>query len=406
MNHDVVFIAMENWDEMWRRNQPVAAGFAQRAADKKVLFVGLSIDATYHIRKLKFKQLFSQLFSKQLANPDGFKNIYLLNVVKFLPNTLSIGRAINRLYERWVIRRTMKKLGMSQPLLWINPHYAVHMLGKIGESATIYDVGDDWTSFSQPSEWLRKLVIAEDVELTERADATIVVSERLFEMKKQQSPYLRHIPNGVYVERYTQCCDHTLPVHPIAKEWPKPVLGYTGSIHQDRVNVDLVCELAKAFPQGTIALVGPNMLNPESAAKVAQYPNIKLPGTVHFAEVANLMSGLDVCIVPHQVTDFTESLSPLKLYEYLASGLPTVATPVSGFRDYPELIHLANTPEDFIVACHAALNEPKDQARKRQAIAKTHSWDARLDEIEAVIDATYARRAGSVPSDISAAHAV
>ncbi|MBC7784017.1 MAG: hypothetical protein H7144_09260, partial [Burkholderiales bacterium] len=227
MNCDVVFIAMENWDEVWRRNQPVAAGFARRSRDHKVLFVGLSIDASHLIRKGRFVRLARELWRTQLARPEGFENIYLLNVVKVMPNSLAWGRAFNRWLERRQIRRTMKRLGISQPLLWINPHYAVHLLGKLGERAAIYDVGDDWTSFPQPSEWLRQLVIAEDVELTERADATIVVSDRLHEMKRGQARKLRRIPNGAYLDRYTPIRLRSLPRHPVARNWSSPVFGYT-----------------------------------------------------------------------------------------------------------------------------------------------------------------------------------
>jgi len=213
----------------------------------------------------------------------------------------------------------------------------------------------------------------------------IVVSKRLYEMKQHQARRLHHIPNGVYVERYAAVCNRTLPPHPLARQWNRPVLGYTGSVHQDRLNIDMIVALAKAYPQATIAMVGPNMLDPSAAAAVAAHKNIVLTGPVDFSEMPQIMSAFDVCIVPHRVNDFTESLSPLKLYEYLASGLPTVATPVSGFRNFPHLIHLAADNESFIEAVAVALNEPPSVRRQRQAAAAEHSWDARLDEIEAVV---------------------
>jgi len=384
---DIVFIAMEDWDEVWRRNQPVAAGFARRSPEHKVLFVGLSIDISHLIRKGRFKQALKGIFRRQLTSPPGFEfdNIRLLNSVKWLPNTLTIGRKFNRWLERIHIRRACRKLGMKRPLLWINPHYAVHMLGRIGEEGVVYDVGDDWTSFPQPSEWLRKLVIAEDEELTRRADAVIVVSKRLYEMKLHQARRLQHIPNGVYVERYAAVCNRTLPPHPLAKKWNHPVLAYTGSVHQDRVNIDMIVALARAYPQATIAMIGPNMLEPSAAAKFAAEKNIVLTGPIDFSEMPQMMSAFDVCIVPHLVNDFTESLSPLKLYEYLASGLATVSTPVSGFRNFPHLIHLAADNQSFIEAVGVALNEPASLRRQRQVAASEHSWDARLDEIESVV---------------------
>jgi teichuronic acid biosynthesis glycosyltransferase TuaH len=405
---DIVFIAMEDWDEVWRRNQPVAAGFARRSPEHKVLFVGLSIDFSHLIRKGRFKQALRGVFRRQLTSPPGFEfdNIRLLNCVKWLPNTLSWGRAFNRWLERIHIRRACRKLGIKRPLLWINPYYATHMVGQLGEEGVVYDVGDDWTSFPQPTEWLRKLVVAEDEELTRRADAVIVVSKRLFEMKQQHARRLYHIPNGVYVERYAAVCNRTLPPHPLARNWNHPVLGYTGSVHQDRLNIDMIAALAKAYPQATIALVGPNMLDPSAAAALSAHKNILLTGPVDFSEMPQIMSAFDVCIVPHRVNDFTESLSPLKLYEYLASGLPTVATPASGFRQFPHLIHLAADNESFIEAVGVALNEPASLRRQRQVAASEHSWDARLDEIESVVATALSPNAAVAAGRMEAANAV
>jgi glycosyltransferase involved in cell wall biosynthesis len=187
------------------------------------------------------------------------------------------------------------------------------------------------------------------------------------------------------VERYAAVCNRTLPAHPLARKWNRPVLGYTGSVHQDRLNIDMIVAVAKAYPQATIALVGPNMLEPAAVEALAACKNIVLTGSVDFSEMPQIMSSFDVCIVPHLVNNFTESLSPLKLYEYLASGLPTVSTPVSGFRNFPHLIHLAADNESFVNAVGVALSEPPSIRRQRQAAATEHSWDARLDEIESVV---------------------
>jgi glycosyltransferase involved in cell wall biosynthesis len=116
------------------------------------------------------------------------------------------------------------------------------------------------------------------------------------------------------------------------------------------------------------------------------------------------MNAFDVCIVPHLVNDFTESLSPLKLYEYLAAGLPIVSTPVSGFRDFPELVHLASGPQAFIEAVKVALAEPPEVRQRRRTVAAEHSWSARLDEIEAVIKAIEPEP--NSPLSIEPAHAV
>lgn len=384
---------MENWDEVWRRNQPVAAGFARCAPRGKLLFVGLTIDVSHLVRKLRFIRLFKQLLGAgKTSSPKGYDNIFLLNPLKLLPNTLTLGRLFNQWMERRQIRKACKRLGIEKPILWMNPYYALHLVGRMNEVASIYDVGDDWTSLSMKA-WERRHVIAEDNALTFRADAVIVVSERLFAMKHGMNKRLHHIPNGVYAERYQGVAEHALPRHPITEGWPSPVLAYTGTVHKDRVNIDLVIAVARHFKDGTVALVGPIQVDEPTRKRLAGEPNIKMPGCVEFAEMPRVMSAFDACIVPHVVSPFTESLSPLKLYEYLASGLPTISTPVSGFRDFPNEVYLANSERAFIEAIEKGLAEPKEMIARRRAAVASFTWPARMDEIIKVLDSCLPERA-------------
>ena len=99
-----------------------------------------------------------------------------------------------------------------------------------------------------------------------------------------------------------------------------------------------------------------------------------------------MMARFDVCIVPHQRTEFMESLNPIKLWEYLAAGKPIVSTDVAGFRDYPQWVRLANDAPAFVAACRAALgeigtDEGEKLKRQRRAEAAAHSWTARTAQL-------------------------
>ncbi len=389
IHDDILFVAMEDWDEMWRRNQPIAAEFALRAPSRKLLYMGLSIDLSHAVRKLSAAPFLRALReSRRLDSPVGFPNIFLFNPIKWVPNSLPFGQRFNRWSERRQLQRACKRLGLSRPILWLNPHYGLHLLGHVEESLVVYDIGDDWSQIKQ-AEWVRRQTIAEDAELCLRADALIVVSERLRELKRAIVPASKPVnlvPNGVYVRRYAKIASGALQPHPAAKDWARPVLAYTGTIHKERVNLDLIEKIADAFPQATVALIGPNMLDAAATQRLKRHANIRLPGTFPFEEMPRLMSAFDVCIVPHLVSPFTESLSPLKFYEYLASGLPAVSTPVPGFRDCPELVYLAEDAPAFVAAIRAALSESPRLAALRQAAATGHSWNARMDAIEAAIE--------------------
>jgi len=377
---DLIFVSMENWDAVWRRNQFLCSGLAEQNPQAKVLFVGLARDVSHDLRRGRV----SGLRARATEAVPGHPNITLLRPLKLFPNTLRWGRKANEALFRRQVRQAARALGIQRPTLWLNPHSAVHMSGRMGEARVVYDITDDWSSLTQSSALL-KLTIAQDAELCRRADAVIVCSERLYEMKQPLTSRLRLIPNGVDAAHYQKVLDGTGPLPPKARDWPAPVLGYTGTIHPDRVDVDLVEALARAFPQGTIALIGPNFLPAGEQARLESCANVVLTGPVPYAELPEHMRAFDVCITPHRMTAFTESLNPIKLWEYLAAGKPIVATDVAGFRDYPRFVRTARDAEGFIAQVRQALGESRDTQLARRAQAEGHSWAARLADVQAVL---------------------
>lgn len=378
--NNIIFVSLEDWDDVWRRNQFLCAGLARRYPSSKILFVGLPRNVSHRLRRGDL----SVLQSDAVNTVPGYPNISVLHPLKLFPNTLTLGRRLNEWIARRQIAQAAAKLGLNKSILWLNPHSAVHMAGRMGESAVIYDITDDWISLTQ-RDWLRRLTIAQDAALCRRADAVVVCSQTLFDLKRGVAENLHLIANGVDAAHYTRVQDISLPLPADAALWPKPVLGYTGTIHPDRVDVGLVEALAQKFSAGTVALVGPNFLMPDNLARLKALGNVQMTGPVPYTDIPDYMRAFDVCITPHRMTPFTESLNPIKLWEYLAGGKPIVSTNVAGFRDYPQFIRLARSHDEFLQAAQAALTE-ENAAPARQAEARRHSWDTRLDAVEAVLN--------------------
>lgn len=376
---DLIFVSMENWDEVWRRNQFLCAGLARRSPGHKILFVGLPRDLTNDLRRGRMP---SPADADQAV--PGLPNVTLTRPAKLLPNTLAAGRRFNEKLFRDHVKRAARRLGMRSPVLWLNPHSAVHMAGRMGEKAVVYDITDDWTTLTQ-SPALARRTAEQDAALCRRADAVIVCSERLLELKRGLADGPHLIPNGVDADHYRRVLDGAGPLPVPAQSWPRPVLGYTGSVHPDRVDVPLVESLARRFSSGTVALVGPDMLPAGDRHRLRACPNVMLPGPVPYAQVPDFMRAFDVCITPHRVSAFTESLNPIKLWEYLAAGKPIVATDVAGFRDFPQFVRVAGDADGFARAVEDALREDPSLGEARRAEARRNSWDARLDQVQEVL---------------------
>jgi glycosyltransferase involved in cell wall biosynthesis len=384
---DIIFVSMENWDDIWRRNQFVCREISGRWPQIKILFVGLARDVSNDIRRGRLNA-----FHKEATwcVPE-LPNVTVTRPLKLLPNTLSASRKVNEAMVRRYVRRVARDLGMREVVLWLNPHSAVHMAGRMGECGVIYDITDDWILPTQPDAQ-RDLVRRQDAELCRRADSVIVCSQRLFELKCEMARDLHLVPNGVDADHYRRGVDSGGELPEMAKAWAGPVLGYTGTIHPDRVDVELVEAVARKMRGGSVVLVGPNMLPGDQSERLRKCGNVFLPGPVPYAEIPNIMRAFDVCITPHRVTAFTESLNPIKLWEYLAAGKPIVSTDVAGFRDYPQFVRIASGADEFLAAAEAGMREGPHLRPARRAEARRHSWAGRVDQISAVLETCGAKR--------------
>jgi glycosyltransferase involved in cell wall biosynthesis len=246
--------------------------------------------------------------------------------------------------------------------------------------------------------------------LCQNADAVIVCSEGLFHSKKNlvEEDRLFLVPNGVDIDHYSQCCQRgddakrgnasdtaleggSANSTGSPREYV-PVFGYTGTIHNQRLDVELVEQLARRLKTGILRFIGPEMLPSQDRNRLIETGRVEFVGQKPYDELPHWMSQMDVMIVPHQVTAFTESLNPLKLWEYLAAGIPIVSTPVAGFRDYPDLIHLAADADSFFSKMQDALKEDSSGIARRRAAATGNSWKARIDSINQIIQFAIANR--------------
>jgi len=102
-------------------------------------------------------------------------------------------------------------------------------------------------------------------------------------------------------------------------------------------------------------------------------------GKLPQAELPEVYSSCDVALVPYRDTPFNRSSFPLKTLEYLAAGLPVVATPLPstlwlGSAD----VHIAERVEDFVRLALACSTTRRDEdIARRRSFAAAHSWDAR-----------------------------
>ena len=118
-----------------------------------------------------------------------------------------------------------------------------------------------------------------------------------------------------------------------------------------------------------------------------KYENIHFLGMKKYDELPAYLRCFDVCLNVFRDGELSRDVSPLKFYEYLATGKPIVSTPQPvQVLDYADAVCIAEHGEDFAEKCEEAMNEPDDtKAKKRIEYARACSWDARVREMERIL---------------------
>jgi glycosyltransferase involved in cell wall biosynthesis len=263
--------------------------------------------------------------------------------VKWLPRRLD-RRADERLAR--AVMHSAASLDMRAPLLWINDPGAVALAQRSGWP-TLYDITDDWLSADR-SEADVERAATNEARLLQIAREVVVCSPELERRKGASRPVVL-IPNAVDVDAYRR------PTRRPTDLPEGPVALYLGTVHPDRLDVELCDATARALGfDGTLTLVGPNLLSPDQARRL-EHTGARLLGARARDEVVGYLQHADVLVVPHVVTAFTDSLDPIKLYEYQAVGRPVVSTSVAGFRDADDPRITVADDAAFVAAVVAAL---------------------------------------------------
>jgi UDP-galactopyranose mutase len=118
-----------------------------------------------------------------------------------------------------------------------------------------------------------------------------------------------------------------------------------------------------------------------------------------YEELPAYLSGWDVALLPFARNESTRFISPTKTPEYLAAGRPVVSTSIRDVvRPYGQegLVRIADTAEEFVGACGAALAEDASARRERvDAFLAQTSWDGTWAGMNALIEGAVARRRAS-----------
>ena len=307
--------------------------------------------------------------SYPFPSSDRVKLVSPVRMRREYPTSIpAIERACAR-YER-VLRREAEAMGMSRPaVITANPLLAG--FGRFGWAGPVtFFATDDWLAYPLHERWWP--AYEESFRLVrERERRVCAVTAAALERIDPSGPALV-VPNGLDPSEWE---DPAGEPPAWAGEARRPLLLYVGSL-DSRLDIPALGALAAALPDAEIALVGP-LLDAAHLAPLAAHPNVSIHPPVGREEVTALVRSADVGLIPHVSSELTRAMSPLKLYEYLAGGLPVVAADLGPVRGVSEAVTLVQAGGGYAKGAKAALRRGRSAEEERIAFIAANSWQAR-----------------------------
>ncbi|MGN6257814.1 MAG: glycosyltransferase [Solirubrobacterales bacterium] len=283
--------------------------------------------------------------------------------------------ALRRAYAAYDrrLRRVAERAGLERPaVITSQPLLAGFAELEWAGPVTLY-ASDDLSAHRDYQRWREGLLAAYRA-VGERGRRVCAVSTAILERIDPQGP-AAVVPNGVDPDLWSE----PDPAPGWFTELPGPRLLYVGTL-DDRLDVEALRAVARAWPNGSVVLVGPLADRSHLAPALAE-PNVVLHDAVPRQQVAALAYAADACLVPHRRTPLTEAMSPLKLYEYLASGSPTVATDLEPVRRVDGPVHRVPPDGDFSTAVREALATGRTPEPERRRLIAENSWSTRTAQV-------------------------
>jgi len=240
----------------------------------------------------------------------------------------------------------------------------------------VYDVIDHPDVFPYPKRLLRK----NHERALRHATAVFAVSRPLLEAVRTTRSDALYLPNGVETERFAAPPDAAAVPGRLAKSRAagRPIAGYVGALAR-WVDVELLEELARLRSDWDFCLVGETLDETFAALMKSPPANLLFLGPRPYAAIPSILSTFDAGLIPFRLGPEGSNASPIKLYEYLAAGLPVISAPIPECEAVPE-VSVGRGAQAFSDLLDRAAGSRRSNEFRARALARAreNDWSIRV----------------------------
>lgn len=402
-NKDVILISSSNYalkSESRLNVHIIASEFSKKGT--KVLFVetlGLKVLPLYGASDiLKVGNRIVDFLKMLFLGPRNVEeNIFIVSIVRFPFDEIPFFRHLNELVITYFVKKYANKYLSPSPLLWMFLPTASFLSKKIKNSGVIYHCVDDYAAIPFVD---KSYVINHERKAVKIADIIFVVSsKKQLEFKDYTSCPIIYLNNVANFELFNNSIKSTeIPADMVGPlEQGKPIVGFVGNLAAYKEDINLLTNIVKTTPEFNYVLIG-GVGEGELVTNIYQLKrqaNVFMLGPKKYNQLYKYVKYFDVAIIPRKMNAVGEGGFPMKYFEFLAAGKPTIVTGVGNmaqFTKFSQFGGVANTPEKFKERIKYWIELSKNDSKEyikgvkaRVKIAKLNSWERRIEQLNAFV---------------------
>ncbi len=302
-------------------------------------------------------------------------------VVPYLQRDLSsqeqIGRRINLLSDFF------RQMSVKKYFFWFYTPMALPVSEPFNPALVVYDCMDELSAFKFAPGGIKE----QEDDLFKKADIVFTGGQSLYEAKKDRHNAIYPFPSSIDKSHFQKARNVTQDP-PDQALIPRPRIGFYGVI-DERMNLELIANVAAKRPAWQFVMIGPiTKIDPDA---LPRKDNIHYIGNKSYQELPEYLSGWNIAMIPFALNESTRFISPTKTPEYLSAGKPVISSSIRDVvRPYGDqnLVHIADTSEDFIKAVEKELNVSDRTAwlAEVDAFLQQNSWEITWEKMMRLID--------------------
>lgn len=383
-NLDITLLSTADWDNpFWTNKQHVAVEFSKQG--HRVFYIDSLGLRRPSLSKRDISRICRRILKAIRPPQEKYNNVWVWSPIILPWHNNKIVRKINSFMLNSMICFWRWKLNFNNDMLWTYNPITPTLINLNNFDIKIYHCVDEIKA--QPGMPAKVLEISEK-SLVEQVDFVFVTSRKLEETRCKWNNNVHYFSNVADYEHFSQALSDELECPNDLKNFDGPVLGFIGAISGYKINFELIKYIADTHPEWTIALIGEvGEGDPWTDVSIlSKYENIVFLGPKPYSLLPSYLKRFDVALLPNNINEYTDSMFPMKFFEYLSAGKPVVSVDLKALREFHNIAEIATTNEEFVELIKKVLTGNTAPIDKRLELAKEYTYKSRNKKIFDIIN--------------------